>query len=374
MLGDWFEQDGRNDFYKGQHYGGRRQFLISRGAQSSKQKAIAKTPTQRGSLATIDFARNPPAYLQVFLPPEEFRTRKQARRIAKLSQDPLMITATKQLSKPGSEPPQNFLTFDFSTLQKKHRKFEEDEEDEEDEELEEEKMRTGRPSIDSKEVTAKIKSNLTVPDRVLKAGAKKIKKINIRHFLSTDPGDWDETSRAGVRCWIHKKSKDVSIVCPWSQVHTDRKPKKKSSLIALRRSFAQENSPLPSLGSNSGEVTPTPRGGAPSPKAAAGNNEIAGERVLCRIGSMSMDDHESAGAAIGQIILLPPLPRPSAKDAESSRPNTGMVRALGEGTGSLAYDSSEVNDLFNILDDMRKTDNASPGKSKSEKNNNNKRK
>ena len=53
------------------------------------------------------------------------------------------------------------------------------------------------------------------------------------------------------------------------------------------------------------------------------------------------------------VYELPPLIRPVVKDNNSSRPNTGLVRSLGDGVGALVYDNTEMDDFFAALDAMK---------------------
>lgn len=346
MLGDLFEQN--NDFYKGKHYGGRRQFLED------------SSPSKQGAMTTTT-PHNP------FLPPEEVRTRRQARRIAKHLNFNAADANADGLSKAGLRFQKDFLTFSFATLQRKRREETEDEEEEMD------MARVELPKVDAAAIMEKSKRQVENAQRFIKI-AKKAPLV-IQHFQSTEPGDWEETYKAGCHVWIHKNSREVSKVCPWSEVHTDPKPKKRMSML-LRKSFDNDalsrglNVVSNERGNEGGGIATNNQSEFNASQDSTDEYAVSNRQMSVKsLSGISKQGSKGSSNQFGyrqqsmqglseetvsnKGTTTFPLLKPPMKDNNSSRPNTGVVKSLGEGTGSLAYDSTELDDLFSMLDEAK---------------------
>lgn len=141
----------------------------------------------------------------------------------------------------------------------------------------------------------------------------KLKPLVIQHYSSIDSKDWEEQYQAGCHLYVNKNTGEVSEECPWrrdiSQVLSSKKP---------------PMSPL--------KEAPTP---ITSP------SKIMLTPLQNRQVNSTANLFSTVGASGGSGI------------------STGSYRMYDDadelGTGSLVYDRSELDNMFNLLDSAQKT-------------------
>jgi hypothetical protein len=145
------------------------------------------------------------------------------------------------------------------------------------------------------------------------------------NYSSIHRSDWTEEVQAGCRIWINHSTGEVSTVCPWLAVNNNDSiaTSNNASDSASGGNLKRENTPsnirsMISVSNDSMEISDNGRN-------QYSNNEVFGND----------EDKESD--------------RKNVKFSDEKRKEKNEI-VTEEGTGSLAYDSTEINNLFQLLD------------------------
>lgn len=154
--------------------------------------------------------------------------------------------------------------------------------------------------------------------------------IRLEHFSSTHEKDWVLRKEAGVSFWVNKNTGEVSTIRPWE------------SHVESRRGATAPGGPRSSVPRLDAEPTTSANTTSTKSLPNATNNHTVGAASSRKASSM-----ESTGGAAHHH---------SAWDEEShnSRGSAASSELPELGTGCLVYDSSEVENLFAMLDADKK--------------------